>query len=96
MKKRNNVYAELQNLATDAQALIAATSDVAGEKVADVRRRLGVALERGRETWENAREKAVESARAADEVIREKPYHAMAVAFGVGAILGILLARRDR
>ena len=81
-------------LAEDARALMAATADVAGEKVAEARKRLAAALERGREIAGNVRDKAVEGAKAADEAVREHPYQAIAIGVGVGAILGYIMARR--
>ena len=45
------------------------------------------------DVYDTAREKAVRGARVADQTIREKPYHALGVAFGVGLILGLLLKR---
>jgi ElaB/YqjD/DUF883 family membrane-anchored ribosome-binding protein len=83
-------------LAEDARALMAATADVAGDKVAEARKRLAAALESGKELVGRVREKAVEGAQAADQVVRENPYQAIAIAFGVGAVIGFLLARRDR
>lgn len=44
--------------------------------------------------WEAGRERATEYARTADQTIRENPYQAVGVAFGVGLILGLLLTRR--
>jgi ElaB/YqjD/DUF883 family membrane-anchored ribosome-binding protein len=76
--------------------LLAATADVAGEKVAEARKRLATALESGKEMIGRVREKAVERAKAADQVVRENPYQTMAVAFGVGAVIGFLLARCNR
>jgi ElaB/YqjD/DUF883 family membrane-anchored ribosome-binding protein len=81
-------------LAEDARALMAATADVAGEKVSEARKRLAAALERGKEIYGRVKEKAVEGAKATDEAVREHPYQAMAVAFGVGALIGYLVARR--
>jgi ElaB/YqjD/DUF883 family membrane-anchored ribosome-binding protein len=40
------------------------------------------------------RDKAVQGAKAADVVVREHPYQAIAIGVGVGALLGYLLARR--
>jgi len=57
---------DMGTLAEDARALMAATADVAGEKVAEARKRLAVALERSKEICGRVREKAVESARATD------------------------------
>jgi len=74
--------------------LIAATADVAGEKVTEARKRLAAALERGKEIYGRVRDKTVEGAKAADEAVREHPYQAIGIAFGVGAIIGYLVARR--
>jgi ElaB/YqjD/DUF883 family membrane-anchored ribosome-binding protein len=87
---------DMGTLADDARALMAATTDLAGEKVGEARKRLAAALERGKEIYGSVREKAVESARAADEAVNEHPYHALGIAFGVGAVIGFLLARRNR
>ena len=81
-------------LAEDARALMAATADVAGEKVGDARKRLAAALERGKEIYDCARDKAVKGAKATDAAVREHPYQAIGIAFGVGALLGYLISRR--
>ena len=101
MKTTNNMNKEMQaisndvgTLAEDARALMAATADVAGEKVAEARKRLGAALESGKELYGRARDKALEGAKAADEAVHEHPYQAIGIALGLGALLGYLLARR--
>jgi len=84
----------LGTLAEDARALIAATADVAGDKVAEARTRLAAALDSGKEMIGRVREKAIEHAKAADQVVRENPYQTVVIAFGVGAVIGYLAARR--
>ena len=74
-------------LAEDARALMDATADVAGEKVAEARKRLAAALDSAKEIAGRVREKA-------DESVREHPYQAIGIAFGVGALIGYLAARR--
>jgi ElaB/YqjD/DUF883 family membrane-anchored ribosome-binding protein len=37
---------------------------------------------------------AIQSAKAADKLVRENPYRAAGIAFGVGALVGFLLSRR--
>jgi ElaB/YqjD/DUF883 family membrane-anchored ribosome-binding protein len=81
-------------LAEDARALVAATADVAGDKVAEARKRLTAALDSGKELMGRVREKAVEHAKAADQVVRDNPYQTVAFAFGVGALIGYLATRR--
>ena len=87
---------DMGTLAADARALMAATADVAGDKVAEARKRLAAALESGKEMIGRVRDRAVERAKAADEVVRENPYQTIAIAFGIGAVVGCLLARRNR
>ena len=85
---------DMGTLAEDARALMAATADVAGEKDAEARTRLAAALESAQEIAGRVRDKAVEGAKAADEAVRDNPYQAIGIAFGVGAIVGYLVARR--
>jgi ElaB/YqjD/DUF883 family membrane-anchored ribosome-binding protein len=87
---------DMGTLAEDARALMAATADVAGEKVGEARKRLSAALERAKETADRIREKAVEGAKAADQTVRDNPYQAIGIAFALGALLGVLVARGDR
>lgn len=90
---KRTIRDELGTLAEAASALVAATTDAAGEKVGDARKRLAVALDRAREVYGRVKEKAVEGAKVTDQAVREHPYQAIGVAFALGAILGCLLAR---
>jgi ElaB/YqjD/DUF883 family membrane-anchored ribosome-binding protein len=81
-------------LAEDARALIAATADVAGDKVAEARERLVAALESGKQMYGRVRDKAVEGVKAADETVRENPYQAIAIVLCFGALIGYLAGRR--
>jgi len=83
----------LRTLVEDARALVAATADVAGGKVAEARKRLAAALDSSKELIGRARHKAVEHAKAADQVVRDNPYQTVVIAFGVGAVIGYLAAR---
>ena len=84
----------MTSLAEDAQALMSATADVAGEKVGEARKRLAAALERAKEIAATVRDKAVAGAKATDEAVHEHPYQAIAIGFGAGVLVGYLLARR--
>lgn len=88
------VSQDLGTLAEDARALMAATVDVAGEKVAEARQRLAAALERGQAIAGKVRDKAIEGAKAPGEAVRRHPYQALGFALGGGAVLGYFLAQR--
>src|SRR5271155_1758014 len=81
-------------IAEDASALMAATADVPGEKISEVRRRLAKALDSAKEMAGRVRDKAVAGVKATDEAVHEHPYHAIAIGIGIGAILGYLVARQ--
>ena len=53
---------DMGQLAEDARALMAATADVAGEKVGEARKRLAAALESAKEIAGNVRDRTVEGA----------------------------------
>ena len=80
--------------AANVRPLVAATADMAGEKVGEARQRLAAALERSKEIYGRVREKTIEGAKATDQAVHEHPYQAIALGVGVGAILGYLLSRR--
>lgn len=58
------------------------------------RESLARAQERARELYEQAREKVAVGARTTDETIRSRPYESIAIAFGVGALVGWLISRK--
>lgn len=93
-KHKHSAGNDMGTLAEHAHALMTETADVAGEKVAEARKRLHAALESAKEIAANVRDKAVAGAKATDEAIREHPYKAVGIALGAGALIGFLIARR--
>jgi ElaB/YqjD/DUF883 family membrane-anchored ribosome-binding protein len=85
---------DLKVLARDAEGLLKATAGEMGEKTREARERLKSAIESARKSCHNLEEKALDSARAADKVIREHPYESLGVAFGMGLLIGVLVARK--
>jgi len=43
---------------------------------------------------QRAEEKALESAKAADKVVRDHPYQTIGIAFGLGLLIGVLARRK--
>jgi len=85
-----------EHLLEDAQALLSATAHVAEEKVMDARKRLMAAVDKGRESLQAVRDKAVAGAKATDRMVRSHPYQAVGIALGLGVLFGYLWGRRNR
>lgn len=86
---------DLKAVVRDAEDLLKATAGQAGEKVSEVRHRLGAALESAKETCHRVQDKTIEAAKATDKVIRTHPYESIGIAFGVGLLIGVLVTRRS-
>ena len=85
---------DAHTLAGDARALLQATAEIADEKVAEARKRLESALESSQNILSSIQERTSAGITAADKRVRENPYEAVAIAFGVGAVLSYLITRR--
>ncbi len=86
--------ADLKAVVQDAEELLKATASQAGEKVSEVRQRLAAALESAKESCERIEEKTIAAAKATDRTIREHPYESIGIAFGLGLLVGVLVARK--
>jgi ElaB/YqjD/DUF883 family membrane-anchored ribosome-binding protein len=95
---RERIMSDLQTLTRDAEDLLKATASDVSEKAKDARARVSAALERAKTTCAQLQEKTASTAKAAakkaDTVIREHPYESIGVAFGVGLLLGVVVARK--
>jgi ElaB/YqjD/DUF883 family membrane-anchored ribosome-binding protein len=95
---RERMLADLRAIAADAEALLQATADDAGDKAKETRARLAAALENAKATYQEFKAEQIDSAKAAiskaDQTIRAHPYEAIGVAFGIGILLGALLRRK--
>jgi ElaB/YqjD/DUF883 family membrane-anchored ribosome-binding protein len=83
----------LRQLVLETEQLLDNAGEHAGEKLTDLRARINRANESLQDLYGTARQKFVASARRADETIRAHPYESLAVALGVGVMLGALIRR---
>ena len=92
-----DVLHELRSLVSEAERILGqvpaagcscdATLDSLRERLQAAQQRLGAA-------YEETRRKVVAGARGADETIRDHPYQSIAIALGVGLLVGALIGRR--
>ena len=85
---------DLKSAAQDAEELMKATAGQASEKVKELRNRLASTLESAKVLAHRAQDKTIAAAKATDATIREHPYQSIGIAFGVGILVGVLVARR--
>jgi len=85
----------ISRLMAEAEAMIAGpVAEQAGGKLADIKERLNDARDRLGDYYTKARKSVIRGAKYTDETIRENPYQSIAVAVGVGALIGYLLGRK--
>jgi ElaB/YqjD/DUF883 family membrane-anchored ribosome-binding protein len=85
---------DLKAVVQDAEELMKATAGQAGEKVTQARSRLSAAIESAKATCQRLEEKTVAAAKATDRTIRAHPYESIGIAFGLGLLVGVLVARK--
>jgi ElaB/YqjD/DUF883 family membrane-anchored ribosome-binding protein len=93
-KQTQAISDDVGQLAEDARALVTATADDAKAKVGEARQHLVATVESGKALCGRVRDQAIEGGKVADGAVRGHPYQAIGIAFGVGALIGDLLARR--
>ena len=104
MKNNKSSAQTPKDLIKDLQALVAEAEKMMGESISEhtadavsaLRSRYDAASERMGEMYEGARKRVVAGAKCTDEAIRENPYQSMAIAAGVGLLVGVLLGRRSK
>jgi ElaB/YqjD/DUF883 family membrane-anchored ribosome-binding protein len=95
---KEQLIADFQKVVADAEALLKATAKQGGEELAGVRTRAEESLRAVKDRI--SREEAAMIARgkqaagATDVYVHENPWLAVAVAAGVGLVIGVLSSRR--
>ena len=97
---RDRVLADLKTLARDSEDLLRVTAHDVGESSKDARSRVASALERAQATILELQEQTLATAqgaaRRADIVVRAHPYQSIGAAFGLGLLVGVLIAQISR
>lgn len=95
---KEQLLADFNVVVADAEALLGATANQGGDKLAEIRAKveesLGVAKTRMRDAQEALLVKTRAAAKATDVYVHENPWNAIGVAAGFGLVLGFLVGRR--
>ena len=83
---------------SDAEEILRATAGVAGEKMVDLRARIGERLQEAKLRIADAEaallDRTKAAAHAADDYVNDNPWQAVGIAAGVGLLLGLIIGRR--
>jgi ElaB/YqjD/DUF883 family membrane-anchored ribosome-binding protein len=90
----DDVLEELQLLVEEAERMAIDTTPDAGNGVATLRDRFEDLRERFGGVYADARERLVTGAQGTTDLVRAKPYRSLALALGIGVVLGLAFGRR--
>jgi ElaB/YqjD/DUF883 family membrane-anchored ribosome-binding protein len=97
-KAKKNLNEHVEELMQDSAALFEAAAGQGGERLADLRARFHKNVHQLQDRIDAAgdrvMDKAGSAAASADHLIRQRPWQSLAVAAGVGLLLGMLTGRR--
>lgn len=105
MKNNNETAAQTpKDLLNDLHTLVAEAEKMMGDSLTEhtadavdaLRSRFETAQTRMGELYSGARKRVVAGAKCTDETIRANPYQSLAIAVGVGLLVGVLVGRRSQ
>ena len=104
MKNNKDTAQTPKELLNDLHALVADAEKMMGDSISEhtadavsaLRSRYDAAQERLSDIYEGTKTRVVAGAKCTDTAIRENPYQALAIAAGVGLLVGVLLGRRSK
>lgn len=95
---KQKLVSDLKVVISDTEELLRATAGTAGDKVGELRERIGLRLRDAKERVVDLEvavvDKTKAAARATDDFVHEEPWKAVGVAAALGLALGVLIGRR--
>ncbi|MCL2829250.1 MAG: DUF883 family protein [Betaproteobacteria bacterium] len=95
---RDKLVTDLKAVVADAEEILRATANQAGEKMGELRERIQDRLRDAKVRLADAEVKILDSTKAAarctDDFVHEHPWKAVGIAAALGLALGVLIGRR--
>ncbi len=94
----NPVARDIQNVVSDAQDLLKTVQESGENKVNEMRAKVQSQIDAARQTLAELQQSVQDGAKVAinstDQYVRANPWRAVGIGAGIGALIGILIARR--
>ena len=98
MVNKDKLIADMKLVVSDAEELLRATANQAGDKVGELRTKIQDHLVTARASLADAQaamvDKAKEVGRVTDDYVQDNPWRSVGIAAGVGLVIGLLIGRR--
>ncbi|MBC7610783.1 MAG: DUF883 domain-containing protein [Polaromonas sp.] len=98
VNSQEQLVSDIKSVISEAEEMLGATADQAGEKIANLRARIQERLRDAKARLADAEEllvaKTKAAARVTDDYVHESPWTAVGIAAGVGLLVGLLIGRR--
>ena len=98
VESQEQLVSDIKSVISEAEEMLGATAEQAGEKIANLRVRIQARLRDAKVRLAEAEDVLVDktraAARATDEYVHESPWNAVGIAAGVGLLVGLILGRR--
>ena len=95
---KDKLVEDFKTVVSDAEELLKATASQTGERAQAARARIEESLNEARERLTHLQEDLVDrskaAARATNQMVHENPWQSVAVAAGIGFLLGLITGRR--
>lgn len=95
---KDRLIADMKVVVSDAEELLRATANQAGDKMGELRSKIQDHLTKARASLADAQaamvDKAKEVGHATDEYVQDNPWKSVGIAAGIGFVVGLLIGRR--
>jgi ElaB/YqjD/DUF883 family membrane-anchored ribosome-binding protein len=95
---KDRLIADMKVVVADAEELLRATANQAGDKMSELRGKIQDNLTKARASLSDAQAAVVDKAKevglATDEYVKDNPWKSVGIAAGIGFVVGLLIARR--
>jgi len=97
-ENNERLVSDMKVVVSDAEEILRVSAGIGGDKIAELREKIGVRLQDAKVRMAEAGEimvcKTKAAAKAADDYVNQNPWCAVGIAVGIGFLLGVVICCR--